>query len=128
MRALLIGKDGNIDEIDVDLKIMFNREREWDCVDLFRGQDPCGTGHDVWVDDWGLCDPHLVTARIGANPRVPLPGIVLGFDGERTVAATIDIETVRSLVSLNDHGASNASEIESRWDWVYEGLRTRPVD
>lgn len=104
---------------------MINRDRDWDCVDLVRGQDVGGSGHDVWVDDWGLFDPNLVTAAIGGNPRVPLPGIVLGFEGERTVAATIDIETVRSLVSINDHGAANASEPLPRWDWIYDGVRTR---
>lgn len=127
MRALLISKDGSIDEIDVDLRTMFNRERDWACVDLVRGQDPCGAGHDVWIDDWGLYDPNLVTARVGGNPLVPLPGIVLGFDGERSFAATIDIETVRSLVSINDHGPSNGSQADTWWDWAYQLLRARPV-
>lgn len=92
MRTLKIDVDG-ITELDLEEDEIHTPDTTWDCVEL-------DDGHDIWVDDFGLFRSPGRVAALG-DRRIPMPGYVLGAQGENSVAATIDIERVRELVKPN---------------------------
>lgn len=98
MRGLRID-GGGIAEVHGDLEELLDERIEWDAFDL-------GGGHDVWVHDQGLFEPGVLLATIGDRAHVPLPALVLGLDGERTVGATIGIDDLARLVRLEGPAAT----------------------
>ena len=90
MRVIRIRAD-YVEELDLDKDDFFSSTYSWDCIELERG-------HDMWVDDEALFRFDTVVATVNGRPNVPLPAYVFGAEGERTVAATLDLDRVRSLV------------------------------
>lgn len=93
MRAFRIDV-GGVTEIDADLADILTKDHTWDCV----GFDDV---HDVWVHDEGLARAGIRFANIGGRRNLPLPAYLLGVDGERSVACTLDLEDVKARVQIH---------------------------
>lgn len=93
MKAFRIDVDG-VTEVDEELAQILTKDVAWDCATF-------DDEHDTWVHDEGLSRKGLRFADIGARCNLPLPAYVLGVDGERSVAAKHDIETVRKRVQIH---------------------------
>ncbi len=72
---------------------------------------PCPQGWQPFVD-WTQAAPVIQSqdpdkgvflARVGPHAQVPLPAIILGADGERSVDATLDWEDLRGLWEVLTH-------------------------
>jgi hypothetical protein len=86
-----------VQELDADESEILRDDIEWTCLHL-------DAKHDIWVDDDALSTPGGVfVARVGQHGRVPLPAIVLGVDGERSVDATIDENELRDIFQVLTH-------------------------
>ena len=92
MKAFWVDRHG-VAAIDEPLDDMLAR------FDLFDAFELDGR-HEVYVEDEGLFAPGVVLARVGSRSRIPLPALVVGFEGERSVDATLTLDEVRGLVSI----------------------------
>lgn len=96
MKAYRIDHAG-VREVDVDPDALLAGETRWDCVSLDANRN-----HDIWVDDFGLSNPDAYYADKGHHWNIPLPAYIFGGEGENTVAATLDLEAVRSMTRLHE--------------------------
>lgn len=92
MRAFKIDLDG-VTELDAEEHEILDPDKVWDCASL-------DADHDVWVEDGSLFTA-FATATVGGRHGLPLPAYVVGARGEDTVDATLDIETLRTMVALD---------------------------
>lgn len=93
MKSFRIDHAG-VKEVDIDPDALLAGETSWDSVQLDHD-------HDLWVDDFGLSNPDAYLADVGGRPNIPLPAYVFGVDGERTTAATFELDAVRAMTRLH---------------------------
>lgn len=93
MKAFKVDMDG-VEEVDMPEGFVCSTafDWDWDCVRL-------GDGHVAWVRDDALFQPDVSVATIGEGRDVPLPAYVLGVHGERTVAATMSLDSLSGRIS-----------------------------
>lgn len=88
MLAYLIGRDFSIVRVEGTLQELRHNKQDWGYVDY-------DDSNEIWHDDFGLFSGDVVLAWIGRARRVPLPVLIMGVDGERSVDPTIELERVR---------------------------------
>lgn len=79
--------------LDAELQDILVKEIDWDTCSL-------DGKHDIWVEEGSIFNSDVHFARIGQQRNVPLPAIVLGVQGEKCTDATIALEDLLGLVSL----------------------------
>ena len=86
-----------VQELDDDESRILSAEKDWTRLDL-------DENHDLWVDDNALLAPGGVfLARVGHHAQVPLPAVILGSEGERSVDATLDWKDLDGIWEVLTH-------------------------
>lgn len=90
MRILRIEVDRTVLEKDEDEIDWMDGDGDWDAISIDKR-------HDAWVDDQAMFSRFTTFCMIGGQ-RIPLPAIIAGADGERTVDATMTVEELEALI------------------------------